>query len=69
MSLEEKVHAGLKAHLRGIQFIDCDNCPYNQSDDGCATTLEECLKSLMDDYEELISDMKNTIALLEMKNE
>lgn len=70
MSLEEKVRAGLKAHLHLIVSMNnCYNCPYNTADDGHATTLEECIKALFDDYEELISDMKGAIALLEAENE
>lgn len=66
MNLEEKVRAGLKAHLhRNMPCIDCEHCPYNESDNKSVKTFEDCTKDLMDDYEELISDMKDTIILLE----
>ena len=66
MSLEEKVHTGLMAHLhRNMPCVDCANCPYELDDNGNVTTFENCSKALMDDYEELTFDMKNTIMLLE----
>lgn len=67
MSLEEKVRAGLNAHLhRNKPCVDCQNCPYNELDNEHVLSFEGCTKALMDDYEALISDMKNTIILLEL---
>lgn len=43
----------------------CSECPYDKDENGKQRAQSECKQMLMDDFDLLISDMENTIKLLE----
>lgn len=64
MTLKEQVKVGILSCLR-VNRMWCEDCPYNQNENGEVRMPTECKRELWNDFDLLISDMGNTIKLLE----
>ena len=66
MTLKEQVFKGMKCCLNNDDYKDCSECPYDIDEENHRTRgYSECIPALLADFEQLISDMEGTIALLE----
>ena len=65
MTLTEQVKTAI--HLCMTSGNGCKWCPYDRDDNGLPKTRERCIRDLLSDFDLLISDMENTIKLLEEK--
>jgi len=65
MTLKDQVSTAI--HLCMTSPSGCLKCPYDKDEDGNWRDREECISALLNDFDLLVSDMENTIKLLEEK--
>lgn len=65
MTLKDQVSTAI--HSCMTSKAGCLKCPYDKDEDGNQRDREECIDMLLNDFDLLISDMENTIKLLEEK--
>lgn len=63
MTLKDQVKMAI--HLCMESNGGCLKCPYDKNENGSIREREECIKALLEDFDMLVSDMENTIKLLE----
>ena len=63
MTLKDQVQTAI--HLCMTMQNGCSKCPYDKDEKGHVRSREECICALLGDFNLLISDMENTIKLLE----
>lgn len=64
MTLKDQVSTAIRIC---ITRLECRNCPYDKDEAGNPRNHDECTDMLLNDFNLLISDMENTIKLLEGK--
>jgi len=65
MTLKDQVSTAI--HLCMTSVSGCSNCPYDKDENGHLRNRDECIGMLLNDFDLLVSDMENTIKLLEEK--
>ena len=68
MNLKDQVILGMRCCIdTGLFTSRCSECPYDKDENGTQRGADECKHMLIDDFEFLMSDIENTINLLEGK--
>ena len=65
MTLKDQVLTAIRSCITSRS--GCESCPYDKDEDGITRDWGECVNMLLSDFDLLISDMENTIKLLEEK--
>ena len=65
MTLKDQVITAMRLCM--TQAGNCRQCPYDKDENGNVRPRSICIRELLDDFELLVSDMENTIKLLEEK--
>ena len=63
MTLKDQVQTAINLCMTSCG--GCGKCPYDRDEKGAVRNRDECIRVLLGDFNLLISDMENTIKLLE----